>query len=477
MRRLLIVIVGTLALLGAACGASGGEATPEVEEGTKSEAPAKGDSEAATEVGVFGDMEQPVCGGGDFAVDPAEAGGSPDVLRIGVPTDRSAQLRPGLNKEMWDASQAFAEWCNEAGGIGGLQIELVDMDAALFDVEAAMSKACDSVFALVGGGLAQDQLMFSGNDGTDFHKCGLIDIPGFNNSEEKSNSNGQVQPIPNPGSSTANTWLADFAELYPEEASKWIVMWGDLPSLESVKDRYQAAAADVDGVEVMPAISYPPIAVDDWTPYAERLKASGATSFSWVGEPGNMLAFLNAARIAGWKGRAIVETNMYDPSVTDAGSFTEGVVVKTAFHPLEEADKWPAVQQYLDLIDTVPDGKVGALGMQSISAWLLFATAANACGEENDGVLDRTCILTEAASVGEWTGGGLHSRQEPQRFDEMVASECLMLLTVKNGEFVRLYPELGGDGDDGEGFHCPDDGITEIPGGGDLGKVDPNRKT
>ena len=29
-------------------------------------------------------------------------------------------------KEMWDASEAFTKWCNDAGGIGGLKIEPVD---------------------------------------------------------------------------------------------------------------------------------------------------------------------------------------------------------------------------------------------------------------------------------------------------------------------------------------------------------------
>lgn len=472
-RRVVGAVAVTAALLLSACGASGGESgSPEREE---NEAPAE-EKATANDAAMFGEMDEPVCGDGDFSVEPSEAGGSPDVLRIGVPTDRSAQLRPGLNKEMWDAGVAFSEWCNDLGGVGGLQIELVDIDAALFDVEAAMTKACDSVFALVGGGLAQDQLMFSGKPGSDFHECELIDIPGFNNSPEKANSNGQVQPVPNPGSSHANTWIRDFAALYPEEAANMTVIWADLPSLEQVRNTYVATAEVVDEVTMTDGFSYPAIAVDDWTPYAERLKASGATSFIWVGEPGNLVAFMIAARNAGWEGRPLLETNMYDPTLTSAGAALDGVVVKTAFHPMEEADKWPAVRDYLDMIDSVPDGKTGALGMQGMSAWLLFVTAANECGEKNDGVLDRTCVLEQAAAVDEWTGGGLHSAQSPDRYDEMTASPCQMLLVVRDGTFERLWPELDSDEDDGDGFHCGgDDAITEIPGGADSGVVDPDR--
>ena len=50
-----------------------------------------------------------------------------------MPNDRSAEIRPGLNKVMYDASVAFAGWCNDQGGIGGLPIEIVDMDGARID--------------------------------------------------------------------------------------------------------------------------------------------------------------------------------------------------------------------------------------------------------------------------------------------------------------------------------------------------------
>src|SRR5690606_15880946 len=123
----------------------------------------------------------------------------------------------------------------------------------------------------------------------------------------------------------------------------------------------------------------------------------------------------------------------------------------------------------------VDGGEVGGLGIQSMSAWLLFAVAANACGELNDGVLDRTCILEQASAQDDWTGGGLHAPQDPEPMDEVIAGECGMLVIVEDGEFERLYPEIGGEGDDGDGFHCPGDGVVEVPAGEGLGKVDPDR--
>ncbi len=470
MKRPLMVLVVALALVSAACGASGDDGASGEDDGDVTTTTA-----AAADSAVFGEMDETVCGEGDFSVDPDEAGGSPDVLRIGVAGDRSSDIRPGLNKDMWDSSVAFAAWCNEQGGIGGLPIEIVDLDAALFNVEAAMTTACTSVFAMVGGGMVQDQLQFSGKEGSDFHECAMIDIPGFANSPEKSDSNGQVQPIPNPGTTQNTTWFRDFQELYPDDAEKWVVIWGELPSIEAVKIKYESSMEDVDGYEVLDSISYPAAGADDWVPYAQKLIDSGATSFTWIGEPVFFTKFLETARQRGWEGRALLETNNYNQALLDSPDATEGTVVRTTFHPLEEADDWPAIADYLEIVNgNVDDATVGPLGMQSFSAWLLFATAANACGDEDDGVLTRTCVLEQSAAQEEWTGGGLHGPQNPDAVDQVEASPCGMLLIVEDGEFVRRYPEVGGEGDDGDGFHCPEEGVTGTSGT-NAGKVDPDR--
>jgi len=474
MRRLLTVLFVATALVAGACGASGESDEPA--EGTETTAGEDTESAAGAENAAFGDIETPLCGEGDFSVDPAEAGAGTDKLYIGVLNDRSSEIRPGLNKVMYDASVAYAEWCNAQGGIGGLPIEVVDLDAALFNVEAAMTEACTGVFALVGGGLAQDSLMFSGKEGSDFHKCQLIDIPGYAVSEAKSGSNGQVQPVPNPATSIANTWFKDLLKLQPDALEKWGVLWGELPNLEVVKDKNEAVAEDVGGIEIVEAQTYPVTGASDWTPYAQKLIGSGATSFGWVGEVVNLSNFLMSVRQQGWEGTPLLEGNMYDQALLAAGPAAEGAVIRLAFHPIEETDDWPALQQYQDIMaEYLPDGEVGQLGMQSMSAWLLFTTAANACGEANDGVLTRTCILEQAAEVEDWTGGGMHAPQNPARFDEAEASPCGMLVIVKDGKFERYYPEVGGTDDDGDGFHCPEDGVTEVPSAEGTGNVDPSR--
>ena len=262
MRRFALVPVVCLALVAAACGASGDEpADPEATTTTAADESARG-ADAA-----FGDLDE-LCGPGDFSVAEDEAGArGGDQLRVGVATDRASTVRPGLNKEMWDASIAFVDWCNEQGGVGGLQIDPIELSGSLFDVEAAMTTACAEVFAMVGGGFAQDNLEFSGKDGSDFHRCGMIDVPAYAVSPEKADSNGQVQPVPNPGTTMANTWIRDFVELFPEAGEKAVVVYGELPALEQIKDSYVTMLDELE-IPLAGTFPYQVIGVSDWTPLA-----------------------------------------------------------------------------------------------------------------------------------------------------------------------------------------------------------------
>jgi hypothetical protein len=46
----------------------------------------------------------------------------------------------------------------------------------------------------------------------------------------------------------------DFKKLYPEDAKKNIVVYGELPPLMLVKEQYDAAVQSVGGIEQLPAL-------------------------------------------------------------------------------------------------------------------------------------------------------------------------------------------------------------------------------
>lgn len=464
------------AVLLAGCGASGD--SPEEAEGDGTPTTATG-SDAGT--GDFGDLEG-LCGPGDYSVEPDQAGLDNGQLNIGVATDRGAELRPGLNRELWDASVAFASWCNEAGGIGGLTINPIELDGKLFSVEAAMSTACTDVFAMVGGGHAQDNLQFSGVEGTDFHLCGMVDLPAFTVSSDKSASNGLVQAMPNSPVVNSYSWIQDYAEQFPEDAAGGVaIVYGDVPSVVETKDMLEVLV-DAAGMEVLDAIAYPPLGTNDWTPIARQVIASGATTFMFVGEASYGASILAKLKEQGFEGRALLEANMYDEQLFGVGTEgPEGSIIRMAMYPIEEADQWPVVRQYLDLLDAhTDDGRASPLGMASMSAWAMFANSANECAAENDGVLDRTCILEKADQHDDWTGGGLHAPSAALSQSEIGVIDderpfCTLLLQVRDGEFVRYFPELGSDDDDLDGFHCSTGTMVEVSGRDDVGVVDPDR--
>src|SRR6187399_1168905 len=107
MKRALAVLLAATALVAGACGASGDDSSGGDDPTTTEAGTDSTDGGGATNA-AFGDLDTTLCGEGDFTVDPAEAGKGADKLYIGVPNDRSAELRPGLNKVMYDASVAYA---------------------------------------------------------------------------------------------------------------------------------------------------------------------------------------------------------------------------------------------------------------------------------------------------------------------------------------------------------------------------------
>ncbi len=128
---------------------------------------------------------------------------------------------------------------------------------------------------------------------------------------------------------------------------------------------------------------------------------------------------------------------------------TEGINVTMQFQPFENKDAVPAVADYLSVMDANPDAKQGLLGMQSTSSFLLWATAAKACGSD----LTRQCMINELSKVTSWTGGGLHAESNP---GENLPPSCSLIMTVQGGTYVQTAPATQGE------FYCAD-GTLETP--------------
>ena len=460
--RRMAVLLTVLALVAAACG-DRGEDTASVDSPPTAEPDDSGnddgdevpdDGPGPGDFGTLTDVCGPNEGGGALAdAGPEELLGiSEDKIVVGTVADPGFTGRLGLNQEIFDAATAFVEWCNEAGGINGKQLELDLHDAAITQYQPVVEQACQTDFALVGAGAVQDNLWPEVGAA-----CGLIDIAGFSVTPQKAGVVGQdliaqrsVQVIPNPGDRYTAGAVKLLDEEFPGTADHTGFLYADL---QTTKVTYQKAAAAYEeiGHAIVDVGSYNILGEANWQPFAVRLRDAGVESFNFVGEGENLANLQRAMKQIDYAPTVqLMDANFYDQEYLDAaGDAADGTFIRSAVWPFEEADSNPATQRYLELLEAT-GGKIAVLGMQSMSSWLLFATAVKTCDLADD--LTRSCVLEEAASVTEWEGGGLHAVTSPATNEP---SPCVIVLQVVDGAFERHTPE--------EGYHCDPDDVVTVP--------------
>jgi ABC-type branched-subunit amino acid transport system substrate-binding protein len=440
-RRALLVLAVALALLAGACTRSasevevsangGGSSTGAVASG-KSAVPSGsggGDEEAAApanrlDAGSFGDLED-VCQDGKPSGSP-DKGVTATEINVGTVTDKGSDIRPGLNKDMWDSAVAFTKWCNERGGINGRKLSLTDLDAKLMEYPTAVTKGCQTDFAMVGGGAALDN-----GDGGARVKCGLVNIAGYAVSQTARKDKLQVFPVPAADDKVMAGAFRVLAEQDPKAAKKLGFLTGDLQSIVISKDQDREYAEN-HGYKTVYDQRYGVAGESNWRPFVEDMKSKGVEVLELTGEPSALIGLQKAMKTVGWYPKyTMQQTNFYDPRfVAEGGSTAKDTYVRGIFYPTELAKDNPATADYLELMERYnPKGQTGLLGMQGLSAWLLFAKAAKECGND----LTRDCLLEKAQAVTSWTGGGLHAETGPGN-DKM--PDCFTVLKVTPDGFV-----------------------------------------
>jgi hypothetical protein len=419
-----IAVAAIAAILAGGCTRSdseSGSGSGSEGETTKTTAAPSGDDRLAK--GDFGDLTG-VCGAGDGAA--SGTGVSDGTMKIGVVTDKGADLRPGLNQEMYDAGTAFAKWCNGLGGINGLKVEIVDLDAKLFDFPARMTEACSSTFALVGGGAALDDA--GQKPRVD---CGLVNFAGYVVSEEARKADLQVFAVPGPPDKVMAGPFRVLHELDPDAFKKVGSFSTDLVSVKIAVDQDMEAMESMGATKVYEG-TFSAAGENNWRPFVQAMKSKDVQVLTFAGEPSGMVELDKAFTAEGWHPKYIVmNANMYDDRyVNEAKSNIGNVIIRTSFYPLLKADDNPATADYVELIDKYTSGgKKAMLGEQALSSWLLFAKSVKECGKD----VTRECILEKGNAVTDWTGGGLHGQTDPATNGP---TDCFLAMTVKDEKFV-----------------------------------------
>jgi ABC-type branched-subunit amino acid transport system substrate-binding protein len=345
------IIATVVALLTfAACTRSDDEA------GTASEETVAGDgSTTTTEAAAgstFGDLEN-LCGPAPEGetLTESDTGVTAESIQVSAFSDVGFAGRPGLNQELFDSSTAFTEWCNEAGGINGRQIDLQLRDAALTAFQQRVIEACDEGdFMMVGGGAA-----FDDTGQSERLACELPNLAAYVVSPESVSADLTYVPVANPGPETILFGdLKYLGEEFPEATERIALLAGSIPATRILAQKIEEAITAL-GWEVVYEDQYNPAGEATWRPFIEGMRARGARGVIYVGEPVGFGQVISAAADAGYEPDFFrTDGNGYDPSLQNqASSALRSAYVPSVFHPFldpDQAAENPATQQYRDLI-------------------------------------------------------------------------------------------------------------------------------
>lgn len=425
---------------------SGAGVTPSEPTGTSGQ---DSGGEGPSAAGSFGDLGE-VCGPGDASGATAQ-GVTDATIQVGTISDTGFVGRPGLNQELFDASEVFAAWCNEAGGINGRMIEVVERDAKVSEYKQRITEACGEDFMLVGGGG-----VFDDTGQSERLECLLPEIPAYQVNPAAREADLVARPIPSANDELSVTPMRYLEKAFPDSTQRIGYLTGNVGSLVFVDAQLQEAGEEL-GWESVYQAQYNSLGETSWTPFAQALASAEVSGLVYTGEAENLAALLQAMDDIDYRPEWIFTGgNIVDQRLIEVGGdAVRDVYMPASVVPPFLAAENEATQQYLDLFEEhLPDGKSEALlGYNSFSAWLLFAIAARECGSE----LTRGCVLEAAEDITDWTGGGLHAPGNP---GEIGVSECAMVVEATPDGFV-----VPSDFEVNEGlFSCDEGNVIALSG-------------
>ncbi len=203
-----------------------------------------------------------------------------------------------------------------------------------------------------------------------------------------------------------------------------------------------------------------PVQVDNYRPYVEQWKQDGAQGIYQISAQ-DPTPIVQAMKNVGYNPAWILyRTQFYGPQAAKAakalGSFPPSYVQFTSI-PFDLANKYPVVQQLIDIVHgAVPNGKLTTFTTSSMSAWLLWAVSAKACGAN----LTVDCVLQKAKSQTAWDAGGLYPKQNLVP-GQSHASPCIALVKLTSSGFAydeKLTQPTSGDAP----FNCDPANVKSV---------------
>jgi hypothetical protein len=365
-----------------------------------------------------------------------DRGVTANSIKITTISDPGFVGRPGLNQELFDASTVFTKWCNALGGINGRKIIDNQRDAAIVNYKAKVLEGCQTDFSMVGGGGVFDD---TGQQAR--LNCLLPDLPGYVVSPQARGADLLVQALPNALDNINIGGSRYVTATFPGTTSQVGYLTANVPSTVVVQRQFEEGGQQI-GWKTVYSQQYNATGETSWVPFAQAMKTKNVQGLVFVGEAANLAKLEQAFQSLSYYPKWIsVSANFYDKQlIALGGGALKSTYVQVLNVPFFDAAKSPAMTKYLSLFQTyLPHGKAQAvLGVDSFSAWLLFANAATKCGAD----LTRKCMYNNAASVSMWDGGGLTAPANPAQGQAPI---CYTVVQATPSGFVKVdvKPNVG----------------------------------
>jgi ABC-type branched-subunit amino acid transport system substrate-binding protein len=395
-------------------------------------------------------------GGG--ALQASEIGVTPTTIRIAVVADVNVPVDPGLFAGSVAGVQGFAKYINAHGGLAGRKLVVDFIDSQLSDTDAqnAVIKACTQDFALVG-----TSALFL-NSVNNMQACkdqagamtGLPDIPVVT-TEVVQQCNPESYPV-NPPSiicSTQNahpqTYQGNIGRAYYYQ-KKFGKLHGAFIYSSDLKSAHDASfSSGIGGVRSVGIKSDQDFSLSAMAPQSayttviQTMKNDNSNYFGTGNAFNSMVLARKEATLQGLNSTVKVwdcTLQCYTPDlISQGGADVEGTFISLLFLPFAETSSNPMLANFVKYT-----AKANADGF-AVQAWAAADLFADAIGKvakaDGNNGLTRKALFTQLDTEHSFSAGGLIGTTDVAG---RKTSPCQVILQVKGGKFVRVFPTKAG---------------------------------
>lgn len=365
------------------------------------------------------------------ALEASAPGISSTTIRLGTIQDISGPV-PGLFQTALDGVKAWVAYQNARGGLDGRRIVLDTYDAGLnpTDFQQEMAQACTQDFALVGVMSTVDNA-----GAVEGQQCGIPDVADNPTTPQAAAGTNVFAAVPSEPNEYPSGWWEWIKETYPDVVRKGAIMWPDVSTTQITGERLEDTAESV-GFDFVYQNSTSPVEAD-FLPYVQAMESKGVEYFAWQADYQSMARILEAMQQLNWRPKIVDTTaTAYNQQfLTDAGAAANGIYMTLNVGLYSEAKENPAIATLLTWLSRAVPGHQppDIFDIYSWAAGQLLSQAMSSIGPNPT----RAQVISALGQIHSFTGGGIMAPMDP---GDRKVTTCFEVVTVKNGQFVRVFP-------------------------------------